>query len=78
MSTRAVSAAKTLRSRHHNHLSQLEVSMSKSKIASILLIAFALAVDLSIIVTRGFDILAIIFAIIAAVSLIAILTGKMG
>ena len=52
--------------------------MSTYKLATILLLAFALVVDVYVIITQGFSIIAALFALVAFGSLIAVFSGKLG
>ena len=52
--------------------------MPTYKMATILLLAFALIVDVYVIISQGFSVIALIFIIVALASLIAILSGKLG
>ena len=52
--------------------------MPTYKLATILLLAFALVVDVYVIITQGFSITAALFALVAFVSLIAVFSGKLG
>ena len=52
--------------------------MPTYKLATRLLLAFALVVDVYVIITQGFSIIAALFALVAFVSLIAVFSGKLG